>query len=39
MRAQVRRLKELVREAAALERELLVLVRGQQPRLLASSGR
>jgi transposase len=38
MRAQVRRLKELTREAAALERELLVLVRGQQPRLLALPG-
>jgi transposase len=38
MRAQVRRLKELVREAAALERELLLLVRGQQPRLLALAG-
>jgi transposase len=38
MRAQVRRLKELVREAAALERELLLLVRGQQPRLLALPG-
>jgi transposase len=38
MRAQVRRLKQLVREAAALERELLLLVRGQQPRLLALPG-
>jgi transposase len=38
MRAQVRRLKELVREAAALERELLLLVRSQQPRLLALAG-
>ena len=38
MRAQVRRLKELVREAAALERELVLLVRGQQPRLLALPG-
>jgi transposase len=38
MRAQVRRLKELVREAAALERELLLLVHGQQPRLLALPG-
>jgi transposase len=38
MRAQVRRLKELAREAAALERELLLLVRGQQPRLLALPG-
>ena len=31
-------LKQLVREAAALERELLLLVRGQQPRLLALPG-
>ena len=38
MRAQVRRLKELAREAAALERELSVLVRGQQPRLLELPG-
>jgi transposase len=38
MRAQVRRLKELTREAGALERELLVLVRGLQPRLLALPG-
>jgi transposase len=38
MRAQVRRLKELVRQAAALERELLLLVRGQQPRLLSLPG-
>src|SRR5436190_1139382 len=38
MRAQLRRLKELVRETSALERELLVLVRGQQPRLLALPG-
>jgi transposase len=38
MRAQVRRLKELVRETAALERELMLLVRGQQPRLLALPG-
>jgi transposase len=38
MRAQVRRLKELVREAGAVERELLLLVRGQQPRLLALAG-
>ena len=38
MRAQVRRVKELVREAATLERELLVLVRGLQPRLLDIPG-
>jgi transposase len=38
MRAQVRRIKELTREANALERELLVLVRGQQPKLLALPG-
>lgn len=38
MRAQVRRIKELTREAKSLERELLVLVRGQQPRLLAIPG-
>jgi len=38
MRAQVRRLKELTRETAALERELLLLVRGLQPRLLALPG-
>jgi transposase len=38
MRAQVRRLKELTREAAAIERELLLLVRGLQPRLLALPG-
>jgi transposase len=38
MRAQLRRLKELTREASALERELLVLVRGQQPRLLELPG-
>jgi transposase len=38
MRAQVRRLKELARAAAALARELLLLVRGQQPRLLALPG-
>jgi transposase len=38
MRAQVRRLKELTREASALERELLLLVRGLQPRLLALPG-
>ena len=38
MRAQLRRLKELTREAAALERELLLLVRGLQPRLLELPG-
>ena len=38
MRAQVRRLKELAREANGLERELLTLVRAQQPRLLALPG-
>jgi transposase len=38
MRAQVRRIKELTREATALERELLLLVRGLQPRLLALRG-
>lgn len=38
MRAQTRRLKELCREAAALERELLALVRALQPRLLALPG-
>ena len=38
MRAQVRRLKELVREANTLERELLLLVRAQQPGLLALPG-
>jgi transposase len=38
MRAQVRRIKELTREASALERELLLLVRDQQPRLLALPG-
>ena len=38
MRAQVRRVKELTREAGAVERELLLLVRGQQPRLLALPG-
>jgi transposase len=38
MRAQVRRLKELVREANTIERELLLLVRGQQPRLLELPG-
>src|SRR3954449_6909152 len=35
MRHQVRRIKELTREANMLERELLALVRGLQPRLLA----
>src|SRR5205085_7411741 len=38
MRNQLRRLRELVREARALERELLLLVRGLQPRLLALPG-
>jgi transposase len=38
MRHQVRRLRELTREAAALERELRVLVRAQQPRLLELPG-
>jgi transposase len=38
MRAQVRRLRELTREAAVIERELLVLVRGLQPRLLDLPG-
>jgi transposase len=38
MRAQVRRLKELTRAAATLERELLALVRGVQPRLLGVPG-
>jgi transposase len=38
MRAQVRRIKELTREAGALERELLMLVRGLQPRLLELPG-
>jgi transposase len=38
MRAQVRRLRELVREATALERELGLLVCAQQPRLLALPG-
>ena len=38
MRAQVRRLRELTREATALERELLLLVRGLQPRLLDLPG-
>jgi transposase len=38
MRAQVRRLRELTREAALLERELLGLVRAVQPRLLELPG-
>jgi transposase len=38
MRAQVRRLRELTREAAQLERELLALVQDLQPRLLALPG-
>jgi transposase len=38
MRAQVRRIRELTREAGALERELLLLVRGLQPRLLELPG-
>jgi transposase len=38
MRHQVRRLRELTREAAAIERELLVLVGGLQPRLLDLPG-
>ena len=38
MRAQVRRIKELTREANTLERELLVLARGLQPRLLELPG-
>jgi transposase len=38
MRDQVRRIKELSRQAAALERELLGLVRDQQPRLLELPG-
>lgn len=38
MRAQVRRLKDLTREANALERELALLVRGLQPRLLELPG-
>jgi transposase len=38
MRAQVRRIKELTREANALERELRLLVRGLQPRLLELPG-
>jgi transposase len=38
MRQQVRRLKELARETGAFERELLMLVRGLQPRLLELPG-
>lgn len=38
MRAQIRRLRELTRDAAAIERELLGLVRALQPRLLALPG-
>ena len=38
MRHQIRRLRELVREAKTLERELLLLARGLQPRLLALPG-
>jgi len=38
MRTEIRRLRELVREASALERELLLLVRGLQPRLLKLPG-
>jgi transposase len=38
MRAQVRRLRELTRAAAALQRELLALVGALQPRLLALPG-
>ena len=38
MRAQVRRLGELTREANVIERELLALVRGLQPRLLELPG-
>jgi transposase len=38
MRHQIRRLRELVREAKTLERELLALVRGLQPQLLALPG-
>jgi transposase len=38
MRAQLRRLRGLVREAAALQSELLLLVRALQPRLLALPG-
>ena len=38
MRAQLRRIKELTRDATTLARELLLLVRGQQPRLLNLPG-
>ena len=38
MRAQLRRLRQLVKETAALERELAALVAAQQPRLLALPG-
>jgi len=38
MRAQVRRLKDLTREASRLEREVAVLVGGLQPRLLELPG-
>jgi transposase len=38
MRAQLRRLRELVRETDALEHELAALVATQQPRLLALPG-
>jgi transposase len=38
MRAQVRQIKQLTREANTLERELLGLVRALQPRLLALPG-
>jgi transposase len=38
MRAQVRRLRELTREANTIERDLLRLVRSLQPRLLALPG-
>ena len=38
MRDQLRRLKELTRQAVSIERELLLLVGGLQPRLLALPG-
>jgi transposase len=38
MRHQIRRLRELVRETRALERELLLFVRALQPRLLEIHG-
>src|SRR5438477_99906 len=38
MRHQIRRLRELVRETNALKSELLLLVRGLQPRLLDVPG-